>query len=58
MKAGQSYNVEIRLSNAAFVSREAPFTCRGGIQFGGIRQVGEDTAIQHAVTLANESDGL
>jgi beta-glucosidase len=50
--------MEIRLSNMAFMSRGAPFTCRGGIRFGGIRKVGEEDAIRHAATLAKESDGM
>lgn len=57
LKAGQSYNVEIRLSNSQFVARGSPFTCRGGIRFGTIRQVGEEDAIRDAVALAKESDG-
>lgn len=58
LKADQSYNVEIRLSNSTFVARGAPFTCRGGIRFGAIRQVGDEDAIRYAVTLAEESDGM
>lgn len=57
LKAGQAYNVEIRLSNSQFVARGSPFTCRGGIRFGAMRQVGEEDAIRDAVALAKESDG-
>jgi len=56
LKAGQSYNTEIRLSNSTFVARGAPFTCRGGILFGANRVVGDEDAIKHAVALAKESD--
>lgn len=57
LKANQAYNVDLRLSNSTLVSGESLFTCRGGIQLGAIRQVGED-AIRDAVTLAKESDGM
>ena len=57
LKAGQRYDLEIRLSNAEFIARGSPFTCRGGIRLGGIRQIGEEQAINEAVQLAKESDG-
>jgi len=48
LKGRQSYDMEIRLSNAAFASQSIPTTCRGGIRCGGVRQVGEEDAIRHA----------
>jgi beta-glucosidase len=56
LKAGQTYRVEIRLSNAEFLSRGSPFTCRGGIRLGAIHEMAD--AIQEAVQLAKGSDGL
>ena len=58
LKAGQSYCVEIRLNNAEFLVRGSPFSSRGGIRLGGIRAIGSEKAIQEAVQLAKESDGL
>jgi len=56
LKAGQSYDLEVRLNNSAFVARGTPFTCRGGIRLGAIRQVDDEEAIQHAVILAKNAD--
>jgi beta-glucosidase len=58
LKAKQTYHMEIRLGNATFIAGGSPFTCRGGIQFGAIRQIGEEDAIRDAVALAKESDGM
>ncbi|KAF8165588.1 glycoside hydrolase family 3 protein [Crassisporium funariophilum] len=57
LKAGQSYDLEIRLSNADFAARGSPFLCWGGIRVGAVRDVDGDAAIQEAVQLAKESDG-
>lgn len=57
LKAKQSYNMEIRTCNATIVAKESPFTFWGGIQLGGLRQVGQEDAIRNAVALAKESDG-
>jgi beta-glucosidase len=56
LKAKQTYHMEIRIGNATFIAGGSPFTCRGGIQFGAIRQIGEEDAIRDAVALAKESD--
>ncbi|KAF7975113.1 hypothetical protein HWV62_10399 [Athelia sp. TMB] len=56
LEKGKAYKVELRLSNAAFLARGSPFTCRGGIRFGGARVVNEDEAIADAVKLAKEAD--
>lgn len=58
LKAGQEYNLELRLSNADFVARGSPFQCWGGIRLGGIREFGGDEAINEAVELAKASDGM
>lgn len=58
LKAGQEYDLEIRVSNAALASVALPFHCWGVIRAGGIRVVDADKAIQEAVVLAKESDGL
>lgn len=57
LKAKQAYSVEARLGNAPFVAKGIPFTCWGGIQLGGLRQIGDEDAIRDAVNLAGESDG-
>lgn len=54
---GQTYDLEIRMNNASFLSRGSPFTCRGGIRLGGIRQIEEEQEIKNAAKLAKESDG-
>ncbi|RDB19825.1 putative beta-glucosidase I [Hypsizygus marmoreus] len=56
LKAGQTYDLELRLSNGDFVARGAPFICWGGIRLGGIRQIDGDDAIVKAVQLAKDSD--
>lgn len=58
LKANQAYNLELRLSNATFIAKGSPFTCRGGLRLGGIRQIQDDQAIQDAVELAKASDGI
>lgn len=57
LKAGQGYNLEIRISNADFATYALPFPFWGVIRAGGIKQLDGDTAIQQAVGLAKESDG-
>ena len=56
LKKGQSYKLEVRLSNAAFIARGAPFFCRGGIRVGATKKVGEDVALNAALELAKSSD--
>ncbi|ETW83697.1 glycoside hydrolase family 3 protein [Heterobasidion irregulare TC 32-1] len=56
LKAGEPVPIEVRLSNASFIGRGSPFTCRGGIRLGAVRIVAGDEAIQEAVKMAKESD--
>ncbi|KJA29791.1 glycoside hydrolase family 3 protein [Hypholoma sublateritium FD-334 SS-4] len=56
LKAGQEYDLEIRVSNAVLAAVALPFRCWGVIRAGGIRIVDADEAIQEAVVLAKESD--
>ncbi|KAI0034128.1 glycoside hydrolase family 3 protein [Vararia minispora EC-137] len=57
LKAGQSVAIEMRMSNASFMSAGgAPFSTRGGIRLGAVRLVDADEAIAQAVSLAKESD--
>ncbi|TFK55623.1 glycoside hydrolase family 3 protein [Heliocybe sulcata] len=56
LEAGKAYPLEIRLSNAEFIGRGAPFTCRGGIRAGAAKYVDEEEGISNAVKLAKESD--
>lgn len=58
LKAGQAYDLEIRLDNASFIARGSPFFCRGGIRLGGFRKLDEDKAIADAVQMAKSSDGM
>jgi hypothetical protein len=58
LKAGQAYELEVRLDNASFISRGTPFFCRGGMRLGGFRKLEEDDAIAKAVHLAKGSDGM
>ena len=57
LKAGQGYDLEIRISNADFATSALPFPFWGVIRAGGIQNIGGDAAIQQAVELAKESDG-
>ncbi|KAJ7752775.1 glycoside hydrolase family 3 protein [Mycena maculata] len=58
LKAGQRYNLEIRINNSEFASRGSPFICWGGIRLGGVRQFDGDEAIKEAAALAQESDAV
>lgn len=57
LKAGQTYDLELRVSNGTFIARGSPFKCWGGIRIGGIQQIDDDEAIGRAVKIAKESDG-
>jgi beta-glucosidase len=57
LKAGQGYDLEIRISNADFATYALPFPFWGVIRAGGVKQIDGDAAIQQAVELAKESDG-
>ncbi|KAF8897793.1 glycoside hydrolase family 3 protein [Infundibulicybe gibba] len=56
LKAGQSYNLELRLSNADFAARGSPFNCWGGVRLGGVKQVDDEGAIKEATDIAQQSD--
>ncbi|KAK7062032.1 beta-glucosidase [Favolaschia claudopus] len=55
LKAGQSYDLELRVSNHEFASR-SPLPCWGGLRIGGICQFDGEQAIKDAVALAKDSD--
>ncbi|KAK7000982.1 glycosyl hydrolase family 3 C-terminal domain-containing protein [Favolaschia claudopus] len=55
LKAGQSYDLELRVSNHEFASR-SPLPCWGGLRIGGICQFDGEKAIKDAVALAQDSD--
>ena len=57
LKAGEPHSIQLPVSNAIFIARAAPFTCRGGLRLGGMKYLDEEGAIQDAVKLAKESDG-
>ena len=57
MKAGESYDFEIRLSNDGFSKRSPQFTCWGGFRLGGARVFDVENGIGEAVRLAKEADG-
>ncbi|KAG6817889.1 hypothetical protein H0H87_001721 [Tephrocybe sp. NHM501043] len=56
LKAGQTYDLEIRLSNAQFAARGSPFVCWGGVRLGAMHQIKEEDGIAEAVQLAKEAD--
>ncbi|KAF8969399.1 glycoside hydrolase family 3 protein [Flammula alnicola] len=56
LKAGQEYDLEIRICNADFAAQGTPFPCWGVIRAGGIRVVDGESAVQAAVSLAKDSD--
>lgn len=56
LKAGQKYNLELRINNAEFINRGVPFKCWGLIRLGGFRLVSDDQGIEDAVRLAKSSD--
>jgi len=55
LKAGQTYELELRLSNVDFAASDS-FVCWGGIRLGGIWKINEDSAIAEAVKLAKDAD--
>ncbi|KAF5388345.1 hypothetical protein D9615_000633 [Tricholomella constricta] len=57
LKAGQVYDLELRLSNAEFAVRGSPFRCWGGVRMGAMKQINGDGAITEAVQLAKAADG-
>ncbi|KAG6915306.1 hypothetical protein DXG01_012229 [Tephrocybe rancida] len=56
LKAGQTYDLEIRLTTADFATRGNPFACWGGVRLGGMRKIEEEAAIAEAVQLAKDAD--
>ncbi|KAF8663458.1 hypothetical protein AX16_001028 [Volvariella volvacea WC 439] len=56
LKAGQAYDLEIRIHNAEFIARGSPFICWGGIRLGGIKQIDAQEAIAEAVRVAQQAD--
>lgn len=57
LKAGQTYDIEVRADSADFAARRPPFPCWGGVRVGGMKLINDDNAIGEAVQLAKESDG-
>ena len=55
--AGSSYAVEVRVDNAAYVDKGAPFV-RGGIRVGAFKPVDTVQGIQDAVALAKDPSGM
>ncbi|KAJ6628953.1 glycoside hydrolase family 3 protein [Mycena sp. CBHHK59/15] len=58
LKAGQAYDLEIRINTSDFASRGSPFKCWGGIRLGGVRQLNGEDVIAEAAALAKESDAV
>ncbi|PFH51318.1 glycoside hydrolase family 3 protein [Amanita thiersii Skay4041] len=56
LKAGQTYGLEVRLSNAQFVDGSLPFPSRGGLRLGALRHFESHQGIIDAVQAAKESD--
>lgn len=56
IKAGKEYKVEVRLSNKEFIARGAPFTTRGGLRIGAIRQIDPEEGIKQAIDVAKGAD--
>ncbi|GJE99911.1 glycoside hydrolase family 3 protein [Phanerochaete sordida] len=56
LEAGTQHKVEVRLSNQEFIGRGAPFTTRGGLRIGAIRQIDPEEGLKQAVDLAKKSD--
>ncbi|KAF9481867.1 glycoside hydrolase family 3 protein [Pholiota conissans] len=56
LKAGQEYDLEVRISNASFVTSGLPFPFWGFVRVGGARKVDEDATIREAAALARESE--
>ncbi|KAF7355581.1 Beta-glucosidase [Mycena sanguinolenta] len=55
LKAGQSYNLEVRISTSTFVPL-SPLPAWGGLRIGGCRKFDGEEGIKDAVALAKESD--
>ncbi|KAG5648832.1 hypothetical protein DXG03_000181 [Asterophora parasitica] len=57
LRAGQTYDLELRLCNADFAARGSPFLCWGGVRLGAMKRISADGAIADAVQLAKEANG-
>ena len=58
LKAGQSHNIEIRVSNQDFIAGGPIFPYRGGFRLGAIKKQTDEDGIKEAVELAKDADGL
>lgn len=56
LKAGQTYNLEARMSNQRPISKSAPFTARGAMRIGASKVISDEDAIKEAVELVSKSD--
>lgn len=56
LKKGKEYNIDIRICNAEFIERGSPFSCRGGVRLGAVRNIDLDVAITEAVDAAKAAD--
>ena len=58
VKAGKSYDIEVRFSNFRSLSAASPYAGRrGGIRLGGQYKTDTKESIKKAVQLSKESDG-
>ncbi|KAJ3574795.1 hypothetical protein NP233_g1525 [Leucocoprinus birnbaumii] len=58
LKAGQSYQLEIRLENQDLTQRGSPFKSWGGLRVGGARKVDPQTELTHAAEVAKQADAV
>ncbi|KAJ7498630.1 glycoside hydrolase family 3 protein [Mycena latifolia] len=59
LKAGQPYDLEVRISTSDFAAKAKPFRhCWGGVRIGGFCQVDGEEAIKEAAALAKDSDAV
>ncbi|EFI27751.1 beta-glucosidase [Coprinopsis cinerea okayama7 len=56
LKAGTTYQIEIRTSSEDFVDRGPPFPCWGGLRLGAARKIDHQRLVEDAVGLAKDSD--
>ncbi|KIP12792.1 glycoside hydrolase family 3 protein [Phlebiopsis gigantea 11061_1 CR5-6] len=56
LKAGTKHEIEIRLSNKDFIAKGAPFSTRGGIRLGAIKQLDAEQGLKDAIAAAKDSD--
>ncbi|KAJ7498628.1 glycoside hydrolase family 3 protein [Mycena latifolia] len=59
LKAGQPYDLEVRISTSDFAAKAKPSChCWGGVRIGGFCQVDGEEAIKEAAALAKDSDAV